>query len=96
MNAIDIIKTGKGKVVDVRSHDEFVSGNVPGSINIPLPEVAGRMEEFRSMEGPFLMVCASGNRSGIASMMLQREGIESYNAGGWSDFNAKMSAVQMS
>jgi rhodanese-related sulfurtransferase len=96
MNAIDIFKTGKGKVVDVRSHGEYESGNVPGSINIPLSEVAERMEEFRSMKGPFLLVCASGNRSGIAAMMLQREGIESYNAGGWSDFNAKMSEVQLS
>lgn len=96
MNAFDIVKTGKGKVVDVRSGEEFSSGNVPGSVNIPLPEVMGRMDEFREMEGPFLMVCASGNRSGIAAMMLQREGIESYNAGGWSDFNAKMAEVRMS
>jgi len=96
MNALEIVKSGKGKIVDVRSKEEFSSGNVPGSINIPLPELSGRMNEFRTTEGPFLLVCASGNRSGIATMMLQREGIESYNAGGWSDFSARMSALQMS
>lgn len=78
-------KKGEGTIVDVRSPEEFRMGHVEGSINIPLQEVPGRIAEFRNMKSPLVLCCASGNRSGMAAMMLQREGVDCFNAGGWMD-----------
>ena len=69
-------------VVDVRSEMEYAMGHYPGALLIPLDQVQERMEEFRSMSQPILLYCRSGNRSGIAQLMLQHAGItEVYNAG---------------
>jgi rhodanese-related sulfurtransferase len=96
MNISNIIKSGKGKIVDVRSVGEFASGHIQGSLNIPLDQVSERLEEFKALEEPILAVCASGNRSGMAAMMLQREGIECFNAGGWSQLEYQLSMLKAS
>lgn len=71
-------------IVDVRETWEFAMGNVPGSINIPLGQVPSRIQEFRAMGKPLVLVCASGNRSGQATYFLQQQGIsEVYNGGAW-------------
>lgn len=75
-------------IIDVRSPMEFAGGSVPGAINIPLNEVSTRVEEFKSMEGPLVLCCMSGNRSGQACAFLGAQGIECYNGGSWYDVNA--------
>jgi rhodanese-related sulfurtransferase len=45
-----IIKENKGTIVDVRSHCEFMGGNVVGSINIPLNEIPERVEELKKLK----------------------------------------------
>lgn len=70
-------------VVDVRSKAEFNSGNVKGSICIPLEQFQGQIKSLEKKNKPVLLVCATGRRSGIANSMLQQKGIESFNAGGW-------------
>ena len=73
------------EIIDVRSPGEFMQGNAAGSINIPLNEISSRINEIKSINGPKLLVCASGNRSGQAEQFLRSEGIEDvYNAGSWS------------
>ena len=74
----------KGAVfVDVRSTTEFASGNAPGSINIPLPELGSRLAELPK-DRDVVLCCASGSRSGIAKMMLRAKGFAKvYNAGTW-------------
>ena len=47
MNIEKMILDG-ATVVDVRTTGEFMGGNAPGSINIPLDEVTGRVEEAGS------------------------------------------------
>lgn len=60
------------QVVDVRETWEFGAGHVPGAVNIPLDELIGRIGELRE---PLVLVCASGNRSGMAAQYLtQRAG----------------------
>jgi phage shock protein E len=68
--------------VDVRTASEFNSGNVPGSINIPLQEITSRFEEIRSMKN-VVLCCASGGRSGHATEFLKQQGIQCVNAGSW-------------
>ncbi|HET9825636.1 MAG TPA: rhodanese-like domain-containing protein [Chitinophagaceae bacterium] len=70
-------------IVDVRTPQEFVTGNVPGSINIPLHEIPQRFEEIGAMSQPVILCCASGSRSGQATALLKNRGIDCQNAGSW-------------
>lgn len=71
-------------IIDVRSPGEFMMGNVEGSINIPLDQVPHKIEDFKNIEGDIILCCASGNRSGQATMFLQQNGMNNvYNGGGW-------------
>ena len=76
-------------IIDVRTPQEFVVGNVAGSINIPLQEIAQRVEEIKSLPQPIVLCCASGMRSGQAVGFLQGNGIACENGGGWTDVNFK-------
>ncbi|MFT4680414.1 MAG: phage shock protein E [Flavobacteriales bacterium] len=79
----------KVTIVDVRTPEEFMGGNVAGSVNIPLDQVVARIEEFKKMPKPLVLCCASGGRSGQASDYLNQNGIECENGGGWLQVNAK-------
>lgn len=74
-------------IIDVRTHAEFMEGNVVGSINIPLQEIKKHLDEIRSLKQPIILCCASGNRSGQATSFLQSCGIECENGGSWMDVN---------
>lgn len=80
-------------VVDVRTPAEFMGGHVAGSINIPLQEVMRRLDEVKALKQPLVLCCASGGRSGQATMMLSEEGVECYNGGSWFSVNAAAMAV---
>lgn len=72
--------------VDVRSAAEFANGNAPGTINIPLQELGSRLGEIPK-SAPVVLCCASGTRSGMAKMMLRKNGYRKvYNIGTWSKF----------
>lgn len=90
MNVQDIILEGKGTVVDVRSRMEFMGGNVADSKNVPLDEINQHIDELKAMPQPLVLVCASGNRSGMAHHFLSAQGIECYNGGSWLDVNYMM------
>lgn len=69
--------------VDVRSAGEFASGNAPGTINIPLQELGSRLAEIPK-SAPVVLCCASGTRSGMAKMVLKKNGYpQVYNVGTW-------------
>jgi rhodanese-related sulfurtransferase len=85
MNFEKLIKENQGTVVDVRSNAEFQGGHVEGSINIPLQELSGRMDELKALKQPLILCCASGNRSGMATQILSQTGIECGNGGSWLD-----------
>lgn len=81
---IENIDIKEATIIDVRTPGEFMMGNVEGSINIPLDEVSSRIEEFKNIEGNVVLCCASGGRSGQATMFLQQNGLSNvYNGGGW-------------
>jgi phage shock protein E len=73
-------------VVDVRETGEFAGGHFDGAINIPLGIIPLRLDEFKAMPGPIVVYCRSGNRSGMAQMLLKQAGLtEVYNGGGLHD-----------
>ncbi len=75
-------------VVDVRTPEEFMGGNVAGSINIPLHQIMNRLDEIKALQQPVILCCASGGRSEQATMMLQSKGIDCTNGGSWLEVNA--------
>ncbi len=77
----------KKTIVDVRTPGEFMGGHVVGSINIPLQEIQHRIDELKAINGPLVLCCASGNRSGLATQFLKSCGIECENGGSWMDVN---------
>ncbi len=70
-------------LVDVRSAAEFSSGNAPGTVNIPLQELGSRLGEIPK-SAPVVLCCASGTRSGMAKLVLMKNGYQNvYNVGTW-------------
>lgn len=70
-------------IVDVRTTEEFVENHFPNAINIPLDQVAKRINEFKEMPKPIIAYCRSGNKSGIAVSILKQNGIaDAVNGGG--------------
>lgn len=92
MNIGNIIKEKNGTIIDVRSREEFRGGHVAGSVNIPLQEIHTSMDELKKLKTPFVLCCASGSRSGMATQLLSQKGIECYNGGSWFSVNYYQSA----
>jgi rhodanese-related sulfurtransferase len=68
-------------VVDVRSQQEFNSGHIEGSKNYPIGEFSNHLAKMKNKT--VILVCLSGGRAGSAKSILEQNGIECYNAGGW-------------
>jgi len=80
------LKKNGAVCVDVRSLDEFASGNAPGTINIPLQELGNRLDEISRLS-PVVLCCASGTRSGMAKLLLLKNGYRNvHNIGTWRKF----------
>jgi rhodanese-related sulfurtransferase len=47
--AVDRRDRGEVVFVDLRSRQEYAVGHLGGAINVPLDEVAARVEEFRRL-----------------------------------------------
>lgn len=80
-------------ILDVRTTEEFMGGNVVGSINIPIADIENRLEEIELMKQPLYLCCASGGRSGIATEILLSKGINCKNVGSWMQANAFVNEV---
>ncbi|AOW15769.1 rhodanese [Hydrogenophaga crassostreae] len=79
------LKANGAILVDVRSVAEFASGNAPGSLNIPLGELGNRLQEIPKT-APVVLCCASGTRSGMAKLLLKKNGYSQvFNIGKWSN-----------
>ena len=81
-----LLKEG-GVIVDVRTPEEYKSGHVKGSLNIPLqiiPTKIGQLKQY-----PHIIVCCrSGSRSGMAKSILEQKGIPNViNGGPWQNVN---------
>jgi len=60
-------------VLDVRTEKEWEEGHIDHSLNIPLPHLMKRLNEF-SLGQKVVVHCASGYRSSIAASLLDRAG----------------------
>jgi len=64
-------------LVDVRKKSEFDSEHVLGAVNIPLNEINRHLAEFPK-DKPFVLHCAGGYRSMIATSILKQRGWENF------------------
>lgn len=76
-------------IIDVRTPEEFRSGHVKGSVNIPLDKLQGQLGRIDKNK-PVITCCRSGARSGMAADLLKRNGFECYNGGAWTSVRAIM------
>ncbi len=60
-------------VVDVRNAGELANGRIEGSVNIPLAQLPGRMDEVPA-DRRIVVNCAGGARSSAAASLLRRAG----------------------
>ncbi|MEB3255699.1 MAG: rhodanese-like domain-containing protein [Synechococcaceae cyanobacterium] len=58
-------------VIDVREPMEFASGHIAGSRNVPLAQLG----QANLPDGPLVLVCQSGNRSGRGVQALVARGV---------------------
>lgn len=73
-------------LVDVRSPGEYAAASAPGTLNIPLNELSHRLAEI-PRTAPVVVGCASGTRSGMAKMLLKKNGYgQVHNIGAWTQF----------
>lgn len=80
------LKARGALLVDVRSAGEFAAANAPGTVNIPLGDLGNRLNDIPKT-APVVVGCASGTRSGMAKLLLKKNGYtEVYNIGAWTKF----------
>jgi rhodanese-related sulfurtransferase len=62
-------------LIDVRESDEWRAGHAPSARHIPLGQLAGHLARLPK-DREILFVCASGGRSGAATSLARRAGLE--------------------
>ena len=72
-------------VIDVRTPAEFAGKSIPGVINVPLDQLAARINKVvPDKEQVVLLHCRSGSRSGHGTKVLKSMGYEkTYNLGSY-------------
>ncbi len=71
------------KLIDVRDPDEYRTGHIPGSVNIPISRLADFARASEDKSVPVYTYCLTGMRSSRACAMLRQFGFKNVtNAGG--------------
>ena len=69
------VQQGTGPLVlDVRTREEYTAGHLPGAVNIPHTELAGRLGEIESDRG-VVLYCMVGPRARLGEEILRRAGV---------------------
>jgi rhodanese-related sulfurtransferase len=70
------------QLVDCRELYEWHAGRVEQAVHIPLNAIMAGAGQDLDPEKPVAVICRTGNRSELATMMLQARGFEAYNVEG--------------
>lgn len=85
-NIQEYLKEG-ALVIDVRTPGEFQGGHVNGAKNYPLQTIGSQIQDIKKLNKKIVLCCASGMRSGQATSILKKEGVDCVNGGGWMKVN---------
>ena len=89
-NYADLMKNG-ALILDVRSPGEFSTGNIKGSINIPVDSLKANLGKLKDKNRVIITCCASGVRSSMAKAVLKSNGFTNvYNGGSWHGLQQKI------
>ncbi len=84
----------EGVIIDVRSEEEFMTGNIENSINIPLMQLSSNLNQLKDKNQPIITCCASGMRSAGAKKILISKGYNNVvNGGGWNSLRSKLRTI---
>lgn len=90
-NMGDLVKEG-ALIIDVRTKAEFSTGNIKGSLNIPLDRIDANIGKLKNKNQVIITCCASGSRSRVAQSGLKTRGYANvYNGGSWYSLSRKIS-----
>jgi rhodanese-related sulfurtransferase len=81
-----LVEQDGGVLVDVRRPKEYAEGHVQGAINIPVGEIADRLDEL-PRDRPIVVYCRSGGRAAKAMKLLNENGFDKVQSlGGMSNW----------
>jgi rhodanese-related sulfurtransferase len=70
------------QLVDCREPYEWEAGRVEGAIHIPVNAIMAGAGGDLEQDKPVAVICRTGNRSELATMMLQARGYDAHNVEG--------------
>lgn len=78
---VDALDRKAVTLLDIRTAEERMIGELPGSVHIPLDQLRGRLAEV-PQEKPVYVYCSVGQRGYVAQRILLQRGYEAYNLSG--------------
>jgi hydroxyacylglutathione hydrolase len=90
-------KSNNTVMLDVRSAGEWKTGHLPGSLNVPVAELDGRLGEL-PRDRLLIVHCQTGARAGIAASILRARGFRDVALfpGGFAEWRSAGQAVESS
>jgi len=88
--AIQDFKNRDAVILDVRTQKEWDAGHIDGAKHIPLSKISASVSEIKKWNKPIITCCLSGARSGQAASILNKNGVEVINGGGWKSLQKKL------
>jgi rhodanese-related sulfurtransferase/DNA-binding transcriptional ArsR family regulator len=87
------VRAGEVTLIDVRPHEEYVAGHIPGALSVPLADLASRLGELRKQRdviaycrGPYCIMALDAvdllRRKGFRAHRLEH-GVPEWRARGW-------------
>lgn len=91
-NEVNRCRTTKSSVLlDVRTEEEYRSGHISGSRNIPVEKIDNAVNLLHDKSAPLFVYCQSGARSRKAVSKLRKMGYtEVHNIGGIDSFQGQL------
>ena len=92
LSALSMVENDDYYFLDVRTIKEHKAQSIPNTDCIPVQEIKERMDELNDKRDKKIIVyCRSGNRSGIATKILNENGFNAVNMiGGMNGWNGKV------
>ena len=85
-----LAKGEKLNIIDVRESDEWANGHIPTAKHIPLGTLGSQSDQL-DRKTSYIIVCHSGNRSGLACELLEELGYDVTNmVGGMSHWDGEV------
>ena len=68
-------------LIDVREDEEVAEGIIPEAVHIPLGSLEAELSKLNEEE-EYIIICRSGNRSGMACQFMEANGYQAANVVG--------------